>query len=123
MQPQFYTYILTNWNRSLLYVGFTNNLEFRLIDHYIGKQGTHTTRYNIRHLVWYESTKYVLNAIDYEKKIKKYTRAQREALINAINPTWRFLNEEVLGNWPPTIEQIEMAKARWRENKGTANKD
>ena len=114
MQPQFFTYILTNWNRSLLYVGMTNNLAMWLIDYYIGIPGSHTTTYNIHYLVWYEQTKYVLNAIDYEKKIKKYLRAERDALINTVNPEWRFLNAEVLGNWPPTEVQILQAKARWK---------
>ena len=115
MQRQYYTYILTNWNRSLFYIGVTNDLAMRLVEHWQDKKGAHTTRYNIRYLVWYESTKYVLNAIDYEKKIKKYTRAQREALINAFNPDWKFLNEAVLGNWPPTDAQIELARLRSKQ--------
>jgi len=117
METKFTTYLLTNWNRSLLYVGFTNNLSVRLIEHWIGNLYSHTTKFNIYYLVWYESTKYVLNAIDAEKKIKKYTRAQKNILINSFNPTWDFLNEEIVGNWPPTQEQIDAAKSRWRENR------
>ena len=57
MQPQFYTYILTNWNRSLLYTGMTNNLALRLVDHHIGITGSYTNNYNIRFLIWFEQTK------------------------------------------------------------------
>ncbi len=107
--PVFFTYILTNKNKSLLYVGVTNNLAMRLTEHWIGKEGSFTTKYNIRYLVWYERSRYLLNAIDSEKKIKKYTRAQKEALINQLNPEWKFLNEEVAGHWPPTDEQVSLA--------------
>ena len=33
----FYVYILTNKNKTVLYTGVTNNLEQRLIEHYIAK--------------------------------------------------------------------------------------
>ena len=103
--PVFYTYILTNWNRTVLYTGMTNNLASRLVEHWTGR-GWFTSRYKVFYLVWYESTKYVLNAIEAEKVIKSYTRKQKEVLIRDFNSEWRFLNHEVLGNWPPTAEQI-----------------
>ena len=90
----------------------TNNLSEWLIRHHIGKEGSFCTRYQVYYLIWYEETKYVLNAIAREKEIKRYTRTQKEALINSDNSDWRFLNEEVLGNWPPTEAQIEAVKAK-----------
>ncbi len=35
-QYNFYTYILTNFKQTVLYVGVTNNLERRLAEHYFG---------------------------------------------------------------------------------------
>ena len=29
----YYTYILTNWNNKVMYIGITNNLERRLFEH------------------------------------------------------------------------------------------
>src|SRR5690606_24417783 len=37
MPREYATYILTNWNKSVLYTGVTNNLPIRLVEHYIGK--------------------------------------------------------------------------------------
>ena len=93
----------------------TNNLAERPVGHYIGKASTISTRYITRYLVWYEETKYVQNAIDLEKLLKHFTRAQKDELINTTNPEWRFLNEEVLGNWPPTENQITQVKAKWKD--------
>ena len=31
----YYTYILTNYNKTVLYTGVTNNLPQRLIEHYL----------------------------------------------------------------------------------------
>ncbi len=110
-RPTFWNYLLTNTARTVLYTGMTNNLERRLIEHFIGKEGSFTTRYVVHHLVWYDSTPYVLNAIATEKELKDWKRIQKEELITAFNPKWRFLNEEILGHWPPSIEEIEEVKA------------
>jgi putative endonuclease len=91
----------------------TNNLAERLIGHYIGGDGKFTTQYIAHYLVWYKESKYVLNAIAREKEIKHYRRAQKEALINEFNPERRFLNEDIVGNWPPTEEQIAAIKEKW----------
>ena len=111
----FWTYILTNYNRTVLYTGMTNDLATRLVEHWIGKEGSFTTRYGVHYLVWSEETRYVNNAIAREKEIKRWHRAQKEELIAEQNSSWRFLNDDVLGNWPPTPEQLEAVKARWRE--------
>ncbi len=116
MRPyHFWTYLLTNYNRTVLYTGMTNDLATRLVEHWIGKESSFTTRYGVHYLVWSEETRYVNNAIAREKEIKRWHRAQKEALIAEQNSAWRFLNIDVLGNWPPTPEQLEAVKARWRE--------
>lgn len=112
-QPTFYTYILTNWNRTVIYVGCTNDIAFRLVEHWVGKEGSFTTRYKTYFLVWLQPTRYVLNAIATEKEIKLLTRAKKDALIAEFNPEWRFLNEPYLGSWPPTEEQMLAIRERW----------
>jgi putative endonuclease len=109
--------MLTDWNKKVLYTGFTNNLPSRLIEHWIGKSGSFTKDYNAYYLVWCESTKYVLNAIGREKEIKDWTRIKKEELIEDQNPEWRFMNEDVLGNWPPSQDQIEEVKESRGHNK------
>ncbi len=114
-QFRFWTYILTNWNKTALYTGVTNDLAARLVEHWIGKEGSFTTRYKVHYLVWSEETKYGLNGIDREKEIKKWPREPKNDLIAAVNPAWLFWNSDVLGNWPPTEAQIEAVKERWRK--------
>jgi putative endonuclease len=36
-----------------------------------------------------------------EKEIKGWDRKKKEELINSFNPEWKFLNHELLGEWPP----------------------
>ncbi len=104
------TYILTNWHKTVLYTGFTNNLPARIVEHWLANKKSFTKEYNACYLLWHEDTKYVLNAIALEKEIKKWTRLQKEDLINKTNPEWNFLNAQILENWPPTPEQIAAFK-------------
>ena len=85
---KFYTYITTNPNQDALYVGMTNNLEQRIIEHYLerGTPGTHSGKYYCYNLVFYEVYKYVNAAIAREKEIKKWRREKKEALIRSVNP-------------------------------------
>ena len=100
---QYYVYILTNYKKTVLYTGVTNNLEQRIIEHYLNKENleTFTGKYDVFHLIYYECTQYVNNAIAREKEIKSWSRKKKEDLINSFNPQWKFLNYELLGEWPP----------------------
>jgi len=84
----FYVYIITNPSRSVLYIGFTNNLETRLKHHYQnnGTNKSFAGKYHCTDLVYYETHKYVLNALAREKEIKKWSRLKKEDLINSTNP-------------------------------------
>lgn len=105
MRPEynFWVYILTDWKKQVLYVGMTNDLARRLIEHYEnrGNQKTFTGRYYCYCLVYYEWEKYVLNAISREKEIKNMTRDKKVELIESSNPDWKFYNLEICGIWPP----------------------
>ena len=41
------------------------------------------------------------DAIAREKEIKGWLRIKKINLITNFNPEWKFLNEELLGEWPP----------------------
>jgi putative endonuclease len=100
---EYYVYILTNYKKTVLYTGVTNNLQQRITEHYLdrGNSETFTGKYNAFYLVYYECTRYVKNAIAREKEIKSFSRKRKEELINSFNPHWKFLNFELLGEWPP----------------------
>jgi putative endonuclease len=97
-------YILTNKNRKVLYTGVTNNLPQRITEHYIDRtdKKTFCGKYNCHFLIYHESYRYVNDAIAREKEIKGWLRIKKDKLITDFNPEWKFLNEELLGEWPPT---------------------
>lgn len=89
----YYTYILSNKRRTVLYVGFTNNIERRVHEHKSKLNKGFTSRYNCDRLVYYEEFGWVHDAIAREKRIKKYSRQWKENLINKENPEWNDLSE------------------------------
>jgi len=83
----FWVYILSSRSRNL-YVGMTNNLRGRTATHRDMVPGSHTARYSIHRLVYFEYYRYVRSAIAREKELKKWTREQKIELIERQNPTW-----------------------------------
>ncbi|MFP4090328.1 MAG: GIY-YIG nuclease family protein, partial [Cyclobacteriaceae bacterium] len=98
----FYTYILTNASKKVLYTGITNDLGRRLCEHYFkrGQPKTFAGRYYCYYLVYFEEFHTPIEAIFREKEIKNWSRLRKEALINSMNPEWRFLNADIMP-WPP----------------------
>ena len=96
-------YIVTNKLKTVLYTGMTNDLEQRITEHYIDRTANKTFagKYNCYFLIFYEIYRYVNDAIAREKEIKGWTRVKKANLITNFNPAWKFLNEELLGEWPP----------------------
>ena len=93
MHYNFFTYILTNPTKTVLYTGVTNDLERRIEEHKIdalGKKKTFAGKYNCYNLIWFDRFQYIQHAIDREKEIKGWTRKKKEELIATINPTWVF---------------------------------
>ena len=90
----YYTYILTNWNNKVMYIGMTNNLERRLYEHRRHVADGFTSKYNVNKLVYYESTTDVKAAIAREKQLKGWLCARKNALVEGMNPTWRDLSED-----------------------------
>ncbi len=84
----FYVYILTNWNNSVLYIGFTNNINRRLYEHKTKANEGFTSKYNINKLVYYEEYKTANEAIYREKQLKGITRERKNELITSFNPQW-----------------------------------
>jgi putative endonuclease len=105
-QYNFYTYILTNYTKKVLYTGVTNDLERRLYEHYFGKDhaDSFTAKYKCFYLVWYERHQYINHAIEREKEIKGWLRAKKIKLIEENNPKWNFLNSEIM-EWPPVFTE------------------
>ena len=87
---QFWVYILSNRSH-ILYIGVTNGLRKRVFQHRKLTPGSFTARYKITRLVYFERFQYINNALTREKELKHWTRAQKIALIESMNPTWEEL--------------------------------
>ena len=101
----YYIYILTDISKKVLYIGITNNLSRRLIEHYVGRgdEKTFTGRHYAHYLLYYETTIYKNNAIAREKQLKAWTREETLSLIKSSNPEMKFLNKDVLEKWPDSF--------------------
>lgn len=97
----FATYIVTNPNKTTLYIGVTNNLPARLFEHWEnrGKTDTFAGKYYCHNLIYFELFDDIRVAINREKELKKWRREKKEALINISNPEWKFLNAEAARIW------------------------
>ncbi|MBU8892539.1 MAG: GIY-YIG nuclease family protein [Bacteroidales bacterium] len=94
----YFTYIITNRTKKVLYTGVSNNLKRRLFEHKedaLGQKITFAGKYNCIYLVYYERFQYIEHAIKREKEIKGWIRRKKEKLINEFNPKWRVLNNDV----------------------------
>lgn len=87
-----YTYILTNKNNTVLYVGVTSDLQKRIWQHRNGVfKNAFTSRYNICKLVYYEEYDTIERAIAREKQLKAGSRQKKIDLINNKNRYWEEL--------------------------------
>ncbi|WP_017260186.1 GIY-YIG nuclease family protein [Pedobacter arcticus] len=86
-------YILTNKNKTTLYVGVTSDLSKRLNEHknHIYPR-SFSARYNLTYCIYYETFTSIVEAIAREKEIKKWRREKKEKLINQLNPKWDDLS-------------------------------
>jgi putative endonuclease len=83
---------MTN-NSGTLYIGVTNDIARRLLEHRSGLVGGFTQRYKLTRLIYVESSADVRQAIQREKQLKGWTRQRKLDLIHSQNPTWRDLSE------------------------------
>ncbi|MBI2074244.1 MAG: GIY-YIG nuclease family protein [Candidatus Levybacteria bacterium] len=93
---QYYVYIATNKINTVLYTGVTNNLIKRIFQHKNKLVSSFTSKYNISKLVYYEIYENALQAITREKQIKAGSRTKKLKLIQATNPDFKDLYEEIV---------------------------
>jgi putative endonuclease len=95
MNKQYYVYIMTNKNISVLYTGMTNSLIRRVYEHKEKIIAGFTKKYNCTKIVYYEIFNDPYNAIAREKQIKAGSRKKKIDLINAMNPEWKDLYDNL----------------------------
>jgi len=84
--PNSYIYIMSNTGLTTLYIGVTNNLERRVLEHKLEIGSDFTKRYRLKRLLYFEEGSSIENAIAREKRLKKWHRDWKWNLIKSTNP-------------------------------------
>ncbi len=90
----YYTYILSNDNNRVVYIGMTNDLRRRLYEHKNKLIDGFTAKYDVHKLVYFEVYSDPMAAIKREKQLKRWRREKKNALIEKNNPDWKDLSLE-----------------------------
>ena len=96
MNHNYYVYLLASQRNGTLYLGVTSDLVKRISQHKNDLAEGFTKKYGVKLLVWFEHHTDINEAILCEKQIKKWNRAWKIELIEAANPDWRDLYEEIV---------------------------
>jgi putative endonuclease len=88
-------YIMANKRNGTIYTGVTSNLSRRAWEHREALVSGFTARYGCKLLVWFEFHDSMRDAIAREKQIKAGSRKKKLTLIEASNPSWRDLYEDL----------------------------
>ena len=94
MKPLFFVYILSSFSGTL-YVGLTDDLALRMMQHRNGQYDGFTKRYEVNRLMYYEGFTDSNAAATREKQIKKYSRAKKIAVFSQSNPHWKDLSKDL----------------------------
>ena len=96
MSNSYFVYILASRPDGTLYVGVTNDLARRIGEHKAKLVPGFTVMYGVGKLVYAEEYGSILEARAQERRLKRWRRAWKIALIEKINPDWRDMSEEWL---------------------------
>jgi len=88
-------YILASRKNGTLYVGVTTDIRRRMLEHRLKGGEGFTAKYGVTRLVHVEWHGSAMDAIRREKRMKKWKRAWKIALIESHNRDWRDLSGEL----------------------------
>ena len=86
-----WVYIMADRYRGTVYVGVTADLNARIFQHRTGEGSDFCKRYGLTRLVWAERGGDINLCIAHEKRMKRWRRDWKIALIEKANPDWRDL--------------------------------
>lgn len=90
-----YTYILSNKNKTVLYVGASKDVKKRVELHKAGKATVFTKKYNINELMYFETYSDYHDAFTREKQLKNWHKDWKWNLIKSENPELKDLYLEL----------------------------
>ena len=89
-------YMLASRKHGTIYIGSSGYLAKRLFQHVEGKGSTFTAKHGVKRLVDVEFHESMTAALEREKQLKKWNRAWKIRLIEAVNPQWDDISADVL---------------------------
>ena len=89
--PAVWAYIMTSNSLSAMYVGVTNDLGRRVMEHRLRKGSEVVKQYKITRLVYAEEFEKIEEAIGREDQLKGWKRIRKNELVRAVNPEWKDL--------------------------------
>jgi len=89
----YFVYILASKRNGTLYIGVTNNIAIRSLQHKLNISDGFTKKYKVHILVYYEIYTDIKEAIKREKQLKWWRREWKIKLIESKNPKWLDLQE------------------------------
>ena len=92
----YFVYIMGS-SSGTLYIGMTNSVYRRVLQHKAGETEGFSSKYHCDRLVYFESFDDVHKAIGREKQLKGWRRAKKIAVIEVKNPRWEM--------WPRSGER------------------
>lgn len=94
LEKTYSVYIISNYHRTVLYVGVTSDLEKRIYQHKNKLIEGFTKKYNCSSLLYFEETSDVYSAIAREKEIKGWKRVKKDELIKQNNAQLKDLSSD-----------------------------
>ena len=91
MDHVYFVYILANKRNGTLYIGVTNDLTRRIIEHKYKYIKGITEKYKVDKLFYYETFKYINDAIQRESNLKAWKRKWKIELMEEENKYWKDL--------------------------------
>ena len=88
-------YMMASKRNGAIYTGVTSNLIQRAWQHREGLLAGFTKRYGCKLLVWFEMHDNMEAAISREKQLKGGSRKKKIVLIEAANPQWKDLYDDI----------------------------
>jgi len=91
-----WVYIMTNRYRGTLYVGSTTDLAARIFQHRMGTGSEFCAEHGLTRLVWAELLPTIIEAKHHERRVKRWHRDWKIALIEKTNPDWDDLFDQII---------------------------
>ena len=91
-----WVYMMTNRYRGTLYVGSTADLASRIVLHRGGKGSEFCAKHGLTRLVWAECLSTMQEALDHEKRLKRWHRQWKIELVEKANTDWDDLFDRML---------------------------